>query len=511
MTSAVEAPTRGLARLLVSQLVGLAVVGVLLAALGARAALVLLVVAFLLIGQATALSSRFRRALLAFTHVVEHVVGRALAVVLLVPLYVLVITPVVLLLRVFGVDALRARRQAGWTARAAVRTLPSRTYAHDRPQTPGADRRGGRRVLVVRTVAAVLVVQLLVVGSVVAFRDRLDPEPQLGGASSFGAARSAALAGQDWVPQALDEAGQVGSQGAYEPYTGFALADFEGEHVNVQDRVRRSYEPDVPPGREPIDVWFFGGSAMFGFDLQRDLHTIPSEVVRLAEQDGIYVQARNYGAPGFVNFQESVLLAELVTGGQQPELAVFYDGINDASLQMLNRLSGFDAPGEPSQLSSQTVRGAFADVAMVSAEAPPGVLPADDPGGFTTVDAIVDDVADVYGQGIGLSQALAAQGGFEVAHFWQPDIYARSPLDPGEEALLDGLALDPPRRAAMVALAEHIRAGLPDGVVDLSTALDDVQGPVFGDSVHVNELGAAAIAEDLYASIRPQLEAIASG
>jgi hypothetical protein len=471
-----------------------------------QAAVVLGIALFVL--QATALSASFRGVVVRVVHVVAHGVGLVLTWVLLAPLYLLVLTPLTLVFRALGVSTMRIGRTGAttWLDRSGARSRPGSGFADER--RAALRDRGPRRwgaPQVVRTVAAVLLVEVLVVGGIWAFRDRTTPEPELGGTSSLGALDSPALTGQDWVPDAAAEAGAVATGGTYTPFTGYSLRDHEGEHVNVRDRVRRSYEPEVPPGVEPLDVWFFGGSTMFGFDLQRDQHTIASEVVRLAEEDGIYLRARNYGAPGYVNFQESVLLAQLVAAGERPELAVFYDGLNDVSLQLLNRIGHFDPPGEPSQLSVDVVRGAVADVLPVSDQPPAPLVASESAGGLQQVADVVDDVTSVYGQGVELSEAMGQHGGFPVAHFWQPDLYSKSPLDPGEEQLLEPLALDLPRYQAMSALSLRIREALPASTVDLSGSLDDVDGPVLADTVHINEVGARAVAEAMYAELRPQL------
>ena len=96
--------------------------------------------------------------------------------------------------------------------------------------------------------------------------------------------------------------------------------------MNVNDGIRRSYEPAA--SGDPVEVYFLGGSAMFGW-FQRDEHTIPSEVARLAEADGIPVRVVNHATPAYVNWQESLKLQALVTSGHRPDVAVFYDGANE--------------------------------------------------------------------------------------------------------------------------------------------------------------------------------------
>ena len=263
--------------------------------------------------------------------------------------------------------------------------------------------------------------------------------------------------------------------------------------MNVKDRVRRSYAPALADGSRPLEVWFFGGSTTFGFDLQRDEHTIPSEVARLAERSDVPIRVRNYGAPGYTNYQETVLLSLLVTAGRRPDVVVFYDGVNDWAAGLLGSLLGVSPAGEPSDLFADRLRRAMVGGGEFPGtdDAPPSPL------GTGTrqerppaLDDLVGDVIDVYGQGAELARTLGREYGFEVVHYWQPDIYSKQPLHPGERALLQLRSIRF-ASAPSQATGTGSPASLPDGVVDLGSALDDVQAPVLSDQVHLNEVADA--------------------
>ena len=53
---------------------------------------------------------------------------------------------------------------------------------------------------------------------------------------------------------------------------------------NLADRARKTYTSEGV-GDDATSVYLFGGSTMWGYG-QRDLYTIPSQVARLAEDDG---------------------------------------------------------------------------------------------------------------------------------------------------------------------------------------------------------------------------------
>ena len=69
---------------------------------------------------------------------------------------------------------------------------------------------------------------------------------------------------------------------------------------------------------------------MFGFG-QRDEHTIPSEIARLAEADGIRIRSVNFGVESYNGYQETMAFADALAKDDPPDLVVFYDGVNEMS------------------------------------------------------------------------------------------------------------------------------------------------------------------------------------
>jgi lysophospholipase L1-like esterase len=437
------------------------------------------------------------------TERVGDAAARVVALVLLVPVFALVFVPVAGVLRLLGLDPLGAAG-GGWRSTRAARALsPTRAFADDRHQRSGGDPRGSWRVgLALVALGALLAV---VVPEVV---DRGDPEADVptalrgGGHDPF---RAPALAGLDWTEEASAEFGAVSSGLTSTSYVGSSLIDHEGRYVNVSGRVRASYEAAPVAGQEPLDVWFFGGSTMFGFSAQRDDHTIPSEVVRLAEADGTTVRARNFGAPGYVNFQETVLLAQVLASGERPDLVVFYDGINDLAVQIQQVFGGIGTPGDPADISAFAVRDLLAGVLTGTAAPPAALVPTPPPHRPPTAEDVVAGLQQVYGQGLDLSRALAEHYGFPVRHFWQPDLFNKAELVPGEVEVVEALGIDDAEYEASRRLSLAAVAGLPADVTDVSDAFDGATEPILTDQVHTNELGARLVAEAMYESLRPAL------
>lgn len=330
------------------------------------------------------------------------------------------------------------------------------------------------------------------------------PEQLRGG--FFNAFDSPALDDADWKDEAGGEFAAASGGQTYTSYVGNSLRDFEGRYVNVHDRQRRTYQPTAAAGTTPVVVWFFGGSTMFGFSAQRDLHTIPSEVVRLAERDGVAIEAHNFGSPGYVNMQETLLAAQLLASGQRPDLIVFYDGTNDTAVPFQQAFGDIGIPGDPSDIVAYSYRRLLAGQLTGTAEPPAPLAPVPELGRPPQAEAIIAALVDTYGRGIELATALGDQYGIPVVHFWQPDLFNKDELVAGEDVLLDRLGMDQFEYDAIARLSRAILPRLPGAAVDLSDAFDGVEEPLLTDQAHTNELGAHLVAEAMYAHLSGTLE-----
>ena len=119
----------------------------------------------------------------------------------------------------------------------------------------------------------------------------------------------------------------------YEPWVEFKNIDFTGKFVNVNNAIRRSI-PEAyynTASKDTIDVYFFGGSTIFGFNLA-DEETIPSQFVKRYQQqhpNGKSIRVKNFGTPTYYSYQELMLFTNLAFSGERPDVVVFLDGVND--------------------------------------------------------------------------------------------------------------------------------------------------------------------------------------
>lgn len=259
------------------------------------------------------------------------------------------------------------------------------------------------------------------------------------------------------------------------------LADQDHPYDHIRDLARRSW---APPGDPDLEVWFFGGSSMYGIG-QRDDHTIPSVVARLAAADGIRLEVVNFGVAGYVRWQEAGLFHRLLRDRPRPDLVVFYDGINDATLYCRQRAEGIDP----------ATRGLI----MGQPGGPPPPSPA--------ADCLTDPVASGRELAGILADQLGATDAIPVVLVFQPTIQTKR-HDPVDAPVVARTGADPVDRAAKGRLQRTLAAETA-GALDLTGALDGQHRPTLFDWAHTNERGAAVVARAMYRGLEAQLRQLA--
>ncbi len=503
------------------------------------AAAILGVLAFSVLAAAAA-SRRVRDRIEAIAAAIGRWAGRFLTVVVLGGVYFLVVTPGALMLRLMRRDPLRAKGEQAentfWVKRPrSVDPLPDRMFTVEETRSNVPDgstvRHGQRKVrlaLVVSTIVALAAVDLATGTAWDLLRPSSaaisDPRPSL-----------PAHDGDAWAAEHYDTLASTPAD--YAPFVGFAKQDIHSEQFNITQGMRSSYEPVAAKASDLPVLYFFGGSTMFGTS-QRDLYTIPSYVARLAEADGIPVEVRNYGHSAYRSRQEVTLLQQLLAEGHRPDAVVFYDGHNDVDQQarVINtepshsQARRLQAMLETNRASSRAgLPGVWADARTVADVlkrrsatfrlarnlkqrflGPHRPTSAGFRIGFQRpledIAQRAKNTASIYSGSVDIAQHLADAYGFDVAFFWQPNIFTKT-IVVGEESL------DDPTRCWHCEwdLEDHsslyLRAteliGPP--VIDISDAFDDVAEPVMTDQVHTNERGAEAVAERIYSDIKPMI------
>lgn len=505
-----EPVTSSARRLAGTLLPGLVVAG-LLALLGRREMAVVVLVVSIVLGASSLRWPAVGHRVATVARGIGRAVGAALSFVLMLIVEVAVFLPVSVLLWLLRRDPLDRRRVSGgrWESNTMLATAATarRTFGHEPGREAGPSQVGRARRLVPLAVGglAVLVAVDLAVGAA------WHGEPAT---NNEGAVRSAegqiALATADapWFPDYRRELATVAYD--FAPFVLSTPRDTPGPYINISGGERESRQ--APGAADAPVVYFFGGSPVWG-EGQRDDHTIPSEVARLAAADGVPIQVVNAGQRGDTNFAAVQRFEHTAAHRDtRPDLVVFADGPDDITVQLqgpadqpsqygladAQRIvheddrSLWDRYRETSLFNkaASRIRGLLAvqqagAATSESAQAPVTTT-------TTTSTAISAErvglaTAGVYARGVRLADHIAATHGVPVRYFWLP---AEASGEPG---------------SAYTIATDH----LPDGVTDVSDALDGADDPVYLDAIHTNELGARLVARAMYLHLRPTLQGLA--
>ena len=263
-------------------------------------------------------------------------------------------------------------------------------------------------------------------------------------------------------------------------FTKVRNADHDGA-FHVVDGVRSSYQASDPH----LVVWFLGGSTTFGIG-QRDEHTIPSEVGRLAEADGHPIRVENLGVSAWSTWQEVIELQRRLDTEPAPDLVVFLDGVNDYSLFC--------------ELVDQG-RDTRWPAIIGDTDAYPGPRTADHkPRGTPARYQELTRYARALNRSWEGASALLTARGIQALRYWQP-IVATLQNDATDDAIYKRLGYWPdtvgPERREYRTLGEL----LEPRPLDITDAMDALPKAPYFDWAHTNEQGAKAVARAMYADL----------
>jgi carbamoyltransferase len=439
---------------------------------------------------------------------VGHVAGRTVSTVLFGLLWVPVVALPSLAELVLRIDPLEtAGRRPGsrWIERGRRDVRPRERWAPEPALVPVAPRvRRRRRVGLVAVTASLALVAGA--GAYVVTHTRFTSfgilSPAVAAESvapPFPPGTPGAYRNASWYPQHKRDLRYLWTVAtAWDPFSMLRIHDVATPTVNVVDGVRRTWHPPPCGGCHRLRVWFYGGSAAFGLG-QRDLHTIASELARLAAADGVALDVDNRGEPGWLHWQDAQRYAWDVATYGPPDAVIFYDGFNE--LYSLEDDSDRRDPVAPIDPYSRTYwRNLTGDAKAPHAPDGGGMLPT------PTLQPTPGDEAEViarrYERSRKISATTADATRTPVDWFWQPNRWTR-PRNAGEP--------DSGGFADRARLSAEVRTHLDPAVHDLSDAFDGTDDPLYYDDVHHNEEGARLVAEAMWAQLRDRYRALDEG
>lgn len=428
-----------------------------------------------------------------FVERVAEVVARVVAAVLLTVLWVVGVLVPWVFQGIARLDPLWTPRSEGsrWVALADVTTPPNQLWTVDRRRRRTT---GGRRI---HRAVAWFVALLLVLASIGGWfwRDQLRRD--------HARYTVPALADSPWWPAMSDAVDVAYGRSPISSFTGgVQMLDVRYPGFNVTDARRHSW---TPPGSRcsPVTVWMFGGSTMFGLG-QRDDHTIPSELARLAWKDGVPLRVENFGVPADMFWMETRRLElALADGLATPDLVIFYDGTNDfrvqANLNAHGRGGTMTFPNDLDATALPDIQRRNERLAFLMELTRGGPAVSSEPEAVLSQHELAVRAAASYAETADFIEPFLAARDIPWVQFYQPSRVTR------EVALDSERSPDGSDDSFWEPIESEFRARLGDHVVDISDAMDSSAEPIYYDELHTNELGAARVAEAMYPHLAEQL------
>jgi lysophospholipase L1-like esterase len=334
---------------------------------------------------------------------------------------------------------------------------------------------------------------------------------------------------QSWLTEFFRE--QSAQQTEWTPYTYWRRRPFDGKYVTVDERGQRvtwNSQANGASNRPRKQVWMFGGSSIWGTGARNE-HTIPSRLSQiLAEHYPGIFEVSNMGETGYVNTQEVITLLKEVQSGRTPDIAIFYDGFNDAfallqsgregmpqnewnrarEFNLLHPSRSSDLLGEALKRSNTFTLARDLQHRLFSAQGPPALIPA-----AGEERRIVPGLIRAYVANMDAVGGLADRRGFQYRFFWQASVFSKGVQSDYEQRFASSNA----EVGAFMVMVNTEIASSADLArrADFRNALDlfgTHSGTVFIDGVHASEAGNDRIARwifedsrDLFAQAAPQV------
>jgi hypothetical protein len=427
-------------------------------------------------------------------------------------LFIFVITPIAIISRVLGRDPLASQPDgmlASYWERVVkhpTERLYEQQFAYDAGKVDTRRARGGRRLLGWAVALVILAVVNFAIG--IGLRAVLADTLRHQFAEDLGLEERGWDYAASWKKQYERESELASLE--YAPFFGWRGKDFSGEHINIQDHVRRTSRAAAAEAPTAIVVWCFGGSTMWGEDA-RDAHTIPSELAAIAEGNHLSVRVTNFAERGFNVWQELMRFETLLATEAPPDVVVFYDGVNELGLQKHGGsgpdqyASGswrrrLEPPWELDQLKRwmkfNSAIGIVSDVLAFRRD-PVWGDDALDP------EKVSRDTAAVYNAAVGLLYDITDRRHIRLTAFWQPSLFTKKTFSAADQQLLQRHFphYDNTRRAWALTANR-----LDPRVKNISDALDAEEQPIYTDEMHVNELANRVIAQRIYQELEGSLK-----
>jgi len=327
--------------------------------------------------------------------------------------------------------------------------------------------------------------------------------------------KSPAYDNEKWGPEFWTEQSAFWARARtnYLPFMVWGVRKWHGKFINTDDTEMGTWRRTVDARGEGCknagvrQVWVFGGSTVYGIGTP-DWATIPSYLSRELNTDPTAcIEVTNLGAEGYVTNQEVILLIQQLKAGRKPDIAIFYDGVNES-------LVGGFSPGNPTEhwnfemIKTRVENSGYSKLAWLTDshffQLIKLLVGDDDQKGIPRISdgelsAKAKATLQNYETNMRVVHILATAYGFKTYFFWQPVLaFGAKPLMPFEQELEKARSKELGGRVhrglEAVYQEAETRSATSTSFVFLGHVFDEVQEPLYIDEFHLDPRGNQIIA-----------------
>lgn len=334
---------------------------------------------------------------------------------------------------------------------------------------------------------------------------------------------------EDWADDFFHEYQNLKSRWA--PYVHWWAKPYRGRLITVDEKgLRHTWQPPAgSAGGGKRRLYFFGGSTIFGTGA-RDDWTIPSLLAKRLSENGMDVEMVNFGQPGHASTQGIITFFEQLKTRPIPDLALFYDGLNeiihaeatgrvgglfkeDNRRQEFNLLSDErrkdlvrEAIATLTPRTRRRLRGLGKILGLAQGQDMDYIR-------FTRQDIpkLSNDIMEYYAENVRNIRAVARNRGITVRFVLQPSLFGKKSMTDHEAGHLFDAAPAPELRIPLFEAAydawrrNPLLSGNAD-TIDLGALFDDREEGIFCDPFHLVEGGNETVADMLFPHVVEALE-----
>ena len=315
-----------------------------------------------------------------------------------------------------------------------------------------------------------------------------------------------------WFAGYINEAKAVFAHIQWRPYTYWASKQFKGNYINITSKGIRQTLNYTSQDKNPIKIYMFGGSTMWGWGA-RDDYTIPSCVARcLYEKYGLIAEVVNFAELGYVSTQEVICLFRELQSENIPNFVINYDGLNDTFSSYQMKRAGLPQNEPNRELEFNCTKGQLFKrmIAMNSGFVSlRNFLSPNTDQAFIFKNkyqetTLINKTAKTYLNNLKMLNAVSQAYDYKLLAYWQPTIFDKNILTPNEKQMLESHKI---WQDFYFQVKKNILENADSLYFkDLSNSFNDISFPVYIDPWHIdekaNEKIATKIADDILTSLQ---------